>query len=605
MGEAAALFEQAAAADPSEPRAQFGLGRARLATDDTAGALAAFTRARDLGVDFADLHFGIGSAHAARGDMALAAAAFAEAARREPDHPGAQHGLLACLEAMPVGVDAAILESVLAPLLAGHVVNPRALGHACARLLARKHGLEADADPERSPGAAEALLGDPVARRYLARTVNVSAPVERLLTALRAEWLSRVSDANPLSPSTVEGAAAMAIQCFLNEHVWSVTAEETRAVEALESRMAAALSSAAAPDDDLVARLLVYACYRPLVHMPGADRLAAVADHAWPEPVRDVLRVCLQEPLRERALAAAIPTAGAIDDDVSHAVRAQYEENPYPRWMAVTRRFPQSLEDRVRRACPHLESAVADAPRVLVAGCGTGMDAIEIALHVSGADVTAMDLSRASLAYAARKAEEHGLGNIRFRQQDILALDAGDGPYDLINCMGVLHHMREVGAGLARLVPLLAPGGLMKLALYSRIARAPLMAAREDIRAAGFGPGLDDIRRFRRRVLEAGAGGPHAELMGSTDFYSTSECRDLLFHVQELELDLPEIRRLLEGAGLAFLGFEIAIPEVADGFRREHPAAAATDLDAWHAYERRHPEIFRGMYVFWCRRLDA
>ncbi len=90
--------------------------------------------------------------------------------------------------------------------------------------------------------------------------------------------------------------------------------------------------------------------------------------------------------------------------------------------------------------------------------------------------------------------------------------------------------------------------------------------------------------------------------MGTTDFYSLSECRDLLFHVQELQVDIPEIRDLLAGAGLGFLGFEIGIPAVLEGYRREHPEAALDDLDAWHAYERRHPESFRGMYAFWCRK---
>ena len=83
----------------------------------------------------------------------------------------------------------------------------------------------------------------------------------------------------------------------------------------------------------------------------------------------------------------------------------------------------------------------------------------------------------------------------------------------MINCTGVLHHMQDVAAGLAGLVPLLLPRGLMKVALYSRIAREPLMRAREDIRAAGFGPAVGDIRRFRRQVLDAG---PRMERMPSS-----------------------------------------------------------------------------------------
>lgn len=595
MEEAVALFERAVDADPRVPEAQFSLGRARLATGDSAGALDSLVRARELGMDFADVHYGIGSVHAALGDMPMAVASFAQAVDRERDHIGAQHGLLSCLNAMSANVDANLLEAVVGPLLRGNIVNPRSLGHATARLLARKHGT--------AHVSCDALLDDEVVRTYLKRTINVSAAIERLLTAERARWLARAGGSETFEPPTRDAAAAVATQCFLNEFVWAVTEEEERLVAELEERVVSACPPAGVPDDGFVADLLVLACYRPLWRVGCAEGLAAISSHAWPEAVRDVLRVCLHEPLREQALRERIVSGAAIRDGVSRAVQAQYEENPYPRWTAITRGGTQTIEERVRRWCPDYvaPAGFGGSPRVLVAGCGTGMDAIEIAMHVRDAEVTAIDLSRASIAYAMRKSEEYGLGNLSFRHADILAFEGGDDPYHVINCAGVLHHMQDVSAGLACLVPLLLPGGLMKIALYSRIARAPLLEAREDIRASGFGPAIDDIRRFRRQVLDGGESGPHGELMGSTDFYSTSECRDLLFHVQELQLTLPEIRALLEGAGLAFLGFELTIPEVAQGFRREHPEAALDDLDTWHAYEQRHPESFRGMYYFWCR----
>jgi hypothetical protein len=102
-------------------------------------------------------------------------------------------------------------------------------------------------------------------------------------------------------------------------------------------------------------------------------------------------------------------------------------------------------------------------------------------------------------------------------------------------------------------------------------------------------------------VFEDGARGPLAELTGSTDFFSTSECRDLLFHVQETQLTIAGIGELLAAANLEFLGFELTIAEVEQGFRREHPDAALTDLEAWAEYEQRHPHSFRSMYHFWCR----
>ena len=80
---------------------------------------------------------------------------------------------------------------------------------------------------------------------------------------------------------------------------------------------------------------------------------------------------------------------------------------------------------------------------VLVAGCGTGQHSIETAQRFSGAKVLAVDLSLASLGYAKRKTHELGLANVDYAQADILELGKLDRRFDLIEAMGVLHHLRE------------------------------------------------------------------------------------------------------------------------------------------------------------------
>jgi tetratricopeptide (TPR) repeat protein/SAM-dependent methyltransferase len=603
--EAVTLLERAVAADSQAPQAHYSLGCARFALGDARGALSALERAIVLGADFSEAHYRTGSVHLSLGDLDWAVKCFAQALDRDSDHLGAQHGLLECLDKLAAGVTPDLLEAVIAPLLRGKSVNPRSIGHAAAELLERKHGFGSDNALQPSwQLECDHFLDDEVARTYLRRTVNVSAPLERLLTRRRASWLAEAGDEAAIAQSRWGGIGAVAIQCFLNEFVWAVSEAEERAVVEIEKRIVTACSSTVSPDAGLVSDLLVYACFRPVWRIACAARLRAVPANRWPEPLAETLRVSLHEPMQEHDAKARIASGIAIRDRVSKAVQMQYEENPYPRWQALTRADVQSIEERVQRWNPGYvaPAALGASLRVLIAGCGTGMDAIDTALHLHDAEVTAVDLSRASLAYAMRKAEEYGLENIRFRQEDILAIGAPDEPYHFINCTGVLHHMRDPAAGLDRLVRLLVPGGLVRLALYSRLARGPLLEAREAIRASGFGPRERDIRRFRQRVLEEGAGGPLAELIGSTDFFSLSECRDLLFHVQETQLTLPGIRSLLESSGLGFLGFELTIPEVEQGFRREHPDAALTDLDAWDAYEHRHPHSFRAMYQFWCRK---
>lgn len=602
--EAVSLLKRSIGIDPRAPEAHYNLGRVRAVLGDSNGALDAFSRAAALGADFAELHFEFGAVHAALGDVAQAVSFYTKALDRDGDHLGAQHRLLECMHTLPMDVDADRLESVVTPLLRARGINTRALGHALARLMERKHALGMIHAPgQLSEELCEHLLDDEVARLYLQRTINVSVPLEHLLTQCRARWLAAAGDSASVHDRHWSRIGPVAIQCFLNEYVWAITAEEEQAVDALHKRIVAACESPIVTDAALISDLLVYSCYRPLWRMPCAARLRAVPAGNWPAPLDATLRVCLHEPLRELELRSRLGSSAAVRDRVSRAVQAQYEENPYPRWLAVTRGGVQSIEARVQRWCPDYiaPQALRGPLNVLVAGCGTGMDAIDTALHFHNARVTAIDLSRASLAYAMRKAEEYEVDNLDFRQEDILEFAGGDSPYHVVVCNGVLHHMQDPAAGLARLVALLAPEGLVKLALYSRIARAPLMQARRAIRASGLGSRDADIRTFRERVFEEGARGPFAELMGTTDFFSTSECRDLLFHAHETQLTLPELGRLLKNAGLEFLGFELPIAEVRQGFRREHGDAPITDLDAWHAYEQRHPESFRGMYHFWCR----
>lgn len=608
LDEALTLLEKAVALEPNAPEGYYNLGWARFTAGDRRGALDALNRAVSLGADFAEAHCRVGRVRLSLGDVADAVDCFRRALDRDGDHLGAQHGLLDCLDGLPADADASRLEQVVGPLLRATSVNPRSFGHAAARWLERKYRLGTDSGRSDSPEqVCDRILDDEIVRLYLRRAINVSAPLERLLGRCRARWLDRARGTVAVPPSRWRAVGAVAIQCFLNEFVWTAAPEEERAVDELERIVNKELATATALDDESVSNLLVYACYRPLWRINGAAQLSAISTNA-PAALEDFLRVCLREPLRELDLRSRVASGRDIRDGVSRAVQAQYEENPYPRWLTITRGDAQDIEQRVRRWCPGYVApgALRGALRVLVAGCGTGIEAIDVALHLKRADVTAVDLSRASLAYAMRKAGEYGIGNIRFRQEDILRMERNGDAYHVINCTGVLHHMRDPAVGLARLAELLVPGGLIKLALYSRLAREPLVEAREFIRSSGiFGSGEHDIRAFRRQVLEGGADGALAELTGSTDFFSLSECRDLLFHVHEVQFDLPGIRRLLEKSGLEFLGFELAIPEVEQGFRREHADAELSDLRAWEAYEQRHPESFRSMYHFWCRKPDA
>jgi SAM-dependent methyltransferase len=242
------------------------------------------------------------------------------------------------------------------------------------------------------------------------------------------------------------------------------------------------------------------------------------------------------------------------------------------------------------------------ARRVLVAGGGTGQEPIRLAVMHPELEVHVIDLSRRSLAYGARQAKRFGVdGRVHFAQADLLDLEQlGDrlGDFDRVYSSGVLHHLADPMEGLRAVVSRLKPGGVAQLALYSRAARASVNEGRAAAQQLGLGTELSDVRALRRFVLEHADRDAFRRIMGFRDFYSTSECRDLLLHVQEHQFDLAEVAGMLQAVGLKFLVFTFEDPRVDLRFRAEFGESRQSDLDAWNAYEAKYPDTFKAMYQF-------
>jgi SAM-dependent methyltransferase len=295
-------------------------------------------------------------------------------------------------------------------------------------------------------------------------------------------------------------------------------------------------------------------------------------------------RRLVEEPAIERSLTIASLTP--VRDEVSRRVQAQYEANPYPRWQRVPVPGAFPLPRMLRSLFPHADAAklaAPDAPEILVAGCGSGRHAAITAQLQPHGRVLAVDLSRASLAYAMRRCAELGLTNLRFAHADLLELGALDERFDLIECSGVLHHMHEPLAGWRVLLSLLRRGGFMKLGLYSELARRHIVAARRKV--AGL-----EVREARRCIFSLPTDDPAREVTTLRDFYSASGARDLVLHVQEHRFTIPRLASAIAELGVEFLGFELPGKKL------------ALSLEQWDAYETANPDTFASMYQFWIRK---
>jgi len=434
------------------------------------------------------------------------------------------------------------------------------------------------------PGSIEGLAADELLAGLLTSLPISDPELEQRLTDVRRSLLvgGPHEAALPL-------LGRLATQCHLNEYAWAEDPDETAALARLTGRVAAGSATGA--------EILTLACYRPLDRVEGAEVLLG---RTWPDPVRTVLEQQVVAAKVERTLAADLPALTPIRTGVSEAVRAQYEQSPYPRWIKMAAQPAIPLHLILRTLLPGVDlPPIPENPEVLVAGCGTGQQALQAA-NYAGAKVLAVDLSRASLSYAARKTAEAGVGNITYAQADLLELGGIGRMFDVIECSGVLHHLADPFEGARVLLGLLRPGGLLRLGLYSALARAPLAPAKA---LASKHPATPQgIRSLRAAILRSAPTDPIRRVLGFSDFYTASTCRDLLMHVQEHELAIDDLRRLLEANDLRFLGFTVPAP-VRAAYRRAFPNdPTATDLGSWRQFEQANPQIFVGMYEFWAQK---
>ena len=436
------------------------------------------------------------------------------------------------------------------------------------------------------------------------------AEIERFLTLLRHHLL-KVAASETLKGADTEALTpllcSLAKQCFINEYIYFQTAEEIDISHQLRDRLIKALGGGSSVSADLV---ITVACYFPLYSVTGVEKLL---NQKWADDIKSVLRLQIQEPFEELNLHKSIPILTRIDNQVSLAVQSQYEENPYPRWVRLPKesskrlfnsyiqtKFPLSVFNRLGNDFN---------PEILIAGCGTGQHPIGTSQTFKGGKILAVDLSMASLAYAKRKTIELDIQSVDYAQADLLKLASIGRTFDVIESAGVLHHLENPFEGWEVLLSLLRPNGLMRLGFYSELARGDVVRVRNLISKAGIGSSSKEIREFRQYLLELKdfedygfAASIKQRFNLSKDFFSTSECRDLLFHVQEHRMNLKLLSDFFKDHNLNFLGFEIDSSVIRSYKNRFPNDPSATNLNQWQIYEEENPNTFSTMYQFWIQK---
>ena len=655
-------YQRALQLQPNYPQAHCNLGNALADTGQWAQAVDSYHQALALDPAYAQAHSNLANTLALQGHLHEAAQQYARALGIAPhmgtaltgmayvlhslgDHtaamawvqrslqagftPEAQSVFVDCAKYLrPTQDDAALRAWLLRGLTtpwgrpaamtgcAMALVNLQPAISACRARANQAWPARLDATQLFGPDALQALESDTLLHAVLQTAQISDVPTERFLTQCRSALLGlALQDERDQVVIKTSGSwafcAALAQQCFVNDYVFSTTPQEDLAYARLRERLTTTVGN-----DNPVPPLwpLVLAMFAPLGSVPGAQALLApptpFALPALPA-LQAVLRQQVQEPLIELEMRASIAAITPIDDAVSKLVQNQYEESPYPRWVQLPRHCTvEPMDATLRRVLPGAPLQALPRtvlPSILVAGCGTGQQAIECALRFAQAQVLAIDLSLSSLGYAKRKTLEMAqqaepgidVSRIRYAQADLLQLGTLDQRFDLIESCGVLHHLNDPHQGWRVLLSLLRPGGVMKLGFYSEVARRQVVRIRELIATQGHGTTLQDIRACRQQLMATEHSGTATQ---SADFFATSTCRDLLFHVQEHRTSLTAIAAFLQDNGLVFLGFETE-PHVVNAYKARFPNdLAATDLAQWQVFEDENPDVFFNMYQFWIQK---
>lgn len=451
---------------------------------------------------------------------------------------------------------------------------------------------------------------DHLLKLTLHKLIIANEYLEMFLTGIRSTLLHTMMESTQVSIQDVDLAIAISMQQFLSEYTFIDTEVEQQSVSHLIIFLEKITTDSSTPIDSLLAPLILISMYCPLNNLGASETLSNVPLEHWPEIVRGLVSQQILFPRKEMQYLPQISQLKTIENSVSTRVQEQYEQNPYPRWLSANFNLSDNYAKDVSNILGDYTPAKplkTNRLEILVAGCGTGKQVVELARSYPSASILAVDLSKRSIAYAMLKTEEYSLTNVDFLQADILDLASLNKTFDVIESIGVLHHMEDPKQGWNVLSQLLAPHGIMKIGLYSKLARAPITQARKMIAENNIETSNQAIRLFRKEAMMGSYGEAIRELAcHSIDFYSMSACRDLFFHVQEHQFDCLEIDQILKELNMEFLGFCQTNTDIAREYQHLSPQCKSMkSLNIWADAEKKYPKAFGQMYQFWCQKAST
>ena len=241
--------------------------------------------------------------------------------------------------------------------------------------------------------------------------------------------------------------------------------------------------------------------------------------------------------------------------------------------------------------------------RILDAGCGTGVGT-EYLVHLNPqAEVVGIDLSSGALEVAQERCHKSGANGVEFHHLSLYEADKLAGEFDLINCVGVLHHLPDPIRGIKSLASKLRPGGLMHIFVYGELGRWEINLMQQAIallQGSQRGDYRDGVQLGRK--IFAALPENNRLVKREKERWSLENQRDECFadmyvHPQEIDYNIETLFELIDASGLEFVGFsnpkswqlERLLGKVPDLMER---AKGLSDRDRYRLIELLDPESF-------------
>ncbi|NJR39307.1 MAG: class I SAM-dependent methyltransferase [Leptolyngbyaceae cyanobacterium CSU_1_4] len=161
-------------------------------------------------------------------------------------------------------------------------------------------------------------------------------------------------------------------------------------------------------------------------------------------------------------------------------MRQQYDNIPYPRTPLET--SPKADHESLflhNLVTPYYlkyrQVVETEGKLILDAGCGSGYQALKLAIANPGARVVGVDLSPVSVEVAQARMKIHGYDNAEFHTLSIFDLPQLGLEFDYINCDEVISLFPDPLAGLQTLKSVLKPDGIIRTNFHNAYQRADFL----------------------------------------------------------------------------------------------------------------------------------